>query len=338
MTGGGWRRWEQFSTLVEWLPFKMACEALERPRGRNGRGRRSSGRVRDHPPRKGEDSYSRDRDRALLDLSRGPGDVQGLPSTTSTRRSRTASAPTATARMRQTSAYCSSGGAATCVPRATRCSRSSPETSCTRPTRARYCTNCHDPHASEWKGVLVDNQRDLCFVCHPSVAPLSSSRSSTTPSSTTTARAATSRMRQLRCRSCSRNSHRCATMCHPTVQDDFMQASVHPVGTIQLTAPTATTRMRRTTRHLLAARDNELCYECHAEAVGDSRGIVRHYEDSAHVGTLCIDCHTPHGSAYAPILRDAQSGPVSAVSRGGRRSEPAIRSGRRTTMSWPRTG
>ena len=41
----------------------------------------------------------------------------------------------------------------------------------------------------------------------------------------------------------------------------------------------------------------------HEGALGDSAAIMASYDVSAHLGLLCVDCHTPHGSPYVPILR-----------------------------------
>jgi predicted CXXCH cytochrome family protein len=171
------------------------------------------------------------------------------------------------------------------------------------PVEEADCQQCHDPHASEWGGILVDNQRDLCFVCHPSVAPLSLKPVQHNP------------FLYDNCSGChephaSNNTPllleqqpSLCYICHPSIQNDFLKRSSHPVGTIQLTCADCHNPHAADYSALLAARDNEMCYECHAEAVGESRAIRTSYDDSAHVGTLCIECHTPHGSDWEPILR-----------------------------------
>ncbi|MDZ4178858.1 MAG: cytochrome c3 family protein [Coriobacteriia bacterium] len=165
------------------------------------------------------------------------------------------------------------------------------------PFGGRYCTNCHDPHASEWRGILVSRQRDLCFMCHPTVAPLSLKAVQHQPfeydNCTGCHEPHGSNFRPLLIK----DQPPLCYDCHPAIANDFDQASIHPVDTLQLDCGDCHNPHAADYAALLVARDNALCYGCHGTTIR-----VR-YEDSGHQRTLCISCHTPHGSAWAPILR-----------------------------------
>ena len=45
--------------------------------------------------------------------------------------------------------------------------RSSPMTYQHNPFESGYCTTCHNPHASDHRVLLIQNEQDLCITCHP---------------------------------------------------------------------------------------------------------------------------------------------------------------------------
>lgn len=166
------------------------------------------------------------------------------------------------------------------------------------PAASWFCTNCHDPHASQWKGILVMRQRDLCFECHPTVAPLSLKAVQHSP------------FENDDCTGC-HEPHGADTKpllvesqpslcyrCHAGIQNDFLQPSHHPVGTVKLNCADCHDPHAADYAFLLTARDNNFCYQCHASEIRPT------YVDSAHVVLLCVRCHTPHGSAFKPLLRN----------------------------------
>jgi predicted CXXCH cytochrome family protein len=173
------------------------------------------------------------------------------------------------------------------------------------PAAGWFCTNCHNPHASNWKGILVTRQRDLCFQCHPTVAPLSLKAVQHNP------------FLYDNCSGC-HEPHGSNTRplliaaqpalcyrCHPTIANDFQKPSHHPVGTVKLNCSDCHNPHAADFGFLLDARDNSFCYECHRSANGSASAIGATYQQSAHVGQLCIRCHTPHGSVFAPLLRNS---------------------------------
>ncbi len=173
------------------------------------------------------------------------------------------------------------------------------------PAAGWFCTNCHNPHASDYQGMLVMRQRELCFTCHPTVAGLSLKAVQHNP------------FMYDNCTGC-HEPHGSDTRplliadqppvcyrCHPQIADDFGKPSHHPVGTVQLNCADCHNPHAADYDYLLEARDNRFCYRCHARPNGDAYAIEATYEESAHRGKLCIDCHTPHGSAFAPLLRNS---------------------------------
>ena len=148
----------------------------------------------------------------------------------------------------------------------------------------------------------MDNQRDLCFSCHPSVATLSGRAVQHNP------------FAYDNCTAC-HEPHSSSFMplllndqpplcygCHPSIRNDFLQASYHPVGTEQLGCADCHDPHAADYSALLIAQDNDLCYTCHTVTPDRHSTMV---PLTGQEQLLCMDCHTPHGSAYAPILRDS---------------------------------
>lgn len=174
------------------------------------------------------------------------------------------------------------------------------------PVAQMACTVCHDPHASDWRGIIKKRQTELCFTCHPSVAPLSTLAVQHKP------------FGEDDCTGCHEPHGSDYTMllrkdppelcylCHPGLRYDFLKPSHHPVGTVKLNCQGCHNPHAASYEYLLDAKDNEFCYKCHASARGDAYAIKPTYEPSAHAkkAILCVRCHTPHGSAYGPLLRN----------------------------------
>lgn len=168
------------------------------------------------------------------------------------------------------------------------------------PVAGLHCTDCHDPHGSAYKGILVDNQRDLCFTCHPSVASKMGMRVIHGP------------ILSDACTDCHephgsdyvpllrKSQPALCYMCHPAIQNDFLKASHHPVGTISLNCTGCHDAHATNYAGLLYDDDNGICYDCHANPIRVT------YDKSAHVNTPCWGCHTPHGSDFGPLLKGPQ--------------------------------
>jgi predicted CXXCH cytochrome family protein len=171
-----------------------------------------------------------------------------------------------------------------------------------KPFKAGQCVLCHQPHASDFKKILVKRQRDLCFGCHPQIAVLAGLPVQHSP------------FINGECTGCHRphastpkfllNSPEppLCYSCHAAIKNDFLRPSHHPVGTPLLNCSSCHQPHAALYRRLLIARDNALCYTCHG-------GKQLHFEASAHrklsllaAPGLCINCHTPHGSDWKPLL------------------------------------
>lgn len=170
------------------------------------------------------------------------------------------------------------------------------------PWERRLCVECHQPHASDFEGILQAQQKPLCFSCHPQVQTLTGLPVQHSP------------FINGQCTGCHRPHSSVARplliegqpplcyRCHPAIRNDFLKPSHHPVGTPLLNCSDCHTPHAAFYSRLLIAKDNNLCYTCHGE-------IRFFYERSAHnrltllaAPGLCINCHTPHGSVWAPLL------------------------------------
>jgi predicted CXXCH cytochrome family protein len=171
------------------------------------------------------------------------------------------------------------------------------------PVEGRFCLTCHHPHASDYKGILVSDQRSLCFTCHPTVAPLSLKAVQHEPFLDN-------------CTGCHephgsdylpllrKEQPPLCYDCHGAIKYDFAKPSHHPVGAVELTCADCHDPHAADFQFLIDAKGNDFCYGCHAGPRGAAAAILPTYEKSAH-GTgdvLCVKCHTPHGSSYAPLL------------------------------------
>jgi predicted CXXCH cytochrome family protein len=169
------------------------------------------------------------------------------------------------------------------------------------PAYERFCLDCHNPHASDYKGIIQTNQRDLCFRCHPSVAQLAVLSVQHNP------------FIYGNCTGCHEphsgpettllieNQPPLCYNCHPGVQNDFNRPSTHPVGTLELNCADCHNPHAASVNYLLIAQNNELCFTCHTNYPQQAL-----YDESAHWENrlLCIDCHAAHGASYEPILRE----------------------------------
>lgn len=213
------------------------------------------------------------------------------------------------------------------------------------PFEKGYCTNCHDPHASDFRVLLVQDERDLCVTCHPigpelareQVHPPFGGRYCTNchhPHASDYKGVLVDNQRDL------------CFACHPSVATLSLKAVQHQpflydncTGCHEPHGADA--------RPLLVEEQPPLCYNCHPgiredfkkpshHPVGlklgcpdchnphaaDYRGLIvakdnelcyrchataiqARYEGSEHKNRLCIDCHTPHGSRWSPILVDS---------------------------------
>jgi DmsE family decaheme c-type cytochrome len=150
----------------------------------------------------------------------------------------------------------------------------------------------------------VSNQRDLCFTCHPTVAPLS-------------LKAVQHRPFLDNCTGCHephgsdylpllrKDQPPLCYDCHGAIKYDFLKPSHHPVDTVELSCADCHDPHAADYKFLINAKGNDFCYTCHAGPRGDAYAIKATFDPSAHGkgDVLCVRCHTPHGSSYTPLLR-----------------------------------
>jgi predicted CXXCH cytochrome family protein len=166
------------------------------------------------------------------------------------------------------------------------------------PFQNGYCTNCHDPHASDWKGMLSQDPRSLCITCHPIGRQLS--RAQVHPPAG-----------NLYCTNC-HNPHASdwkgilvkrqrdlCFVCHPTVASLSMKAYQHaPFLNDNCTGchePHGSDYLP-----LLRAEQPRLCYNCHPEIQNDFNQVSHHPVGA--VELTCSDCHDPHAADYQFLL------------------------------------
>ncbi len=295
-------RWQRLRTLIEWLPLRIACDVSLNPfSSQSSPGSKAATSVR---RRKGKDSHLT---MPLTELcwmchgKLGPKLNSQYPHNPfEAGRCTTCHNPHASDFPRLLTQdlhdLC-----VTCHPIGLQINRAQGHP----PVVKRHCTTCHDPHGSDYRGMIVRNQRDLCFSCHDTVSPLA-------------LKAVQHRPFEINCTGCHephgsdyfpllRNyPPALCYRCHATIRYDFAKASHHPVGTVRLNCPDCHSPHAADNDFLLSATGNQFCYTCHAQSNGHAYAIKRTFQSSAHwveKRMLCIRCHTPHGSSFAPLLR-----------------------------------
>ncbi len=213
-----------------------------------------------------------------------------------------------------------------------------------QPFMTGRCTNCHDPHASDYGSLLAMAPDEICFTCHPMGEQLSRDQ-------------AHEPAKDGWCIDCHdphasdfkgilvTNQRALCFRCHPDIATmGGLPVQHQPFLNDQCTG----CHQPHGSDHepLLNAESPKLCYNCHpsiedqfawpsAHPVGvkmtcsschdphaaqysalltakDNQfcyqchnQIRAVYEGSLHNRSLCVGCHTPHGSKWEPILRDS---------------------------------
>ncbi|MDH4140561.1 MAG: hypothetical protein OEV43_08330 [Coriobacteriia bacterium] len=166
------------------------------------------------------------------------------------------------------------------------------------PFEQGYCTNCHDPHAADFRALLVQDERDLCVTCHPMGPQLS--RAQVHPPAG-----------QRWCTNCHDphasnwrgilvdNQRDLCFMCHPSVAPLSLKAVQHnPFAYDNCTGchePHGSDY-----EPLLTVYQPELCYGCHRAIRYDFLKVSHHPVGSPFLN--CADCHNPHAADYSALL------------------------------------
>lgn len=166
------------------------------------------------------------------------------------------------------------------------------------PFEQGYCTACHDPHASDFRALLNQDERDLCVTCHPVATEMSRKQvhppfegrfctNCHNPHASEWKGILVARQRDL-----------CFT-CHPTVAPLSLKPVQHnPFEYDNCTGCHEPHGSNYTP--LLIKEQPALCYICHDKIRQDFRKPSHHP-----VGTVklnCADCHNPHAADYKALL------------------------------------
>jgi len=166
------------------------------------------------------------------------------------------------------------------------------------PFQRGYCTNCHDPHASDFRVLLVQDERDLCVTCHPMGPELS--RTQVHPPAG-----------QRYCTNCHHphasewrgilvsNQRELCFTCHPSVAPLSLKAVQHnPFAYDNCTGchePHGSDFMP-----LLIKDEPPLCYDCHPAISNDFAKPSHHPVEDSFLD--CTGCHNPHAADYSALI------------------------------------
>lgn len=161
-----------------------------------------------------------------------------------------------------------------------------------------YCTSCHNPHASDYRVLLNQDERNLCITCHP-IGPELARRQVHPPVAS-----------------------RYCTTCHDPHASDYQGILVDDQRDLCFEChPTVAVLSRKSVQHapflnadctgchqphgsdyspLLNKSQPELCYDCHPGISKDFLKPSHHPVDR--VKLACGDCHDPHGADYSALL------------------------------------
>jgi len=177
------------------------------------------------------------------------------------------------------------------------------------------CTFCHDPHSSDFKGLLRENTQALCLNCHEQIGKgLAESKY------------VHSVLKTKGCVSC-HNPHAsdfphllsdqgedfCFT-CHQDKQDQYLRSKTKHAG-LYLEKQCATCHRPHFSKYknLLNRKEKDLCLTCHGNkstlpATYKPKNIEKELagKEDIHAPIQkgeCSKCHDPHGSPYSSLLR-----------------------------------
>jgi predicted CXXCH cytochrome family protein len=166
------------------------------------------------------------------------------------------------------------------------------------PFKEGFCTNCHNPHASDFRALLVQDERDLCVTCHP-IGPELARKQVHPP---------VEGRYCLNCHSPHASEYRgilvdnqrdLCFQCHPSVAPLSLKPVQHnPFLYDNCTGCHEPHGSDYTP--LLISEQPGICYTCHPDISQDFLKPSHHP-----VGTVqlnCGDCHNPHAADYPGLI------------------------------------
>ncbi|GAB4284758.1 MAG: hypothetical protein Kow0067_06890 [Coriobacteriia bacterium] len=169
------------------------------------------------------------------------------------------------------------------------------------PFKNGYCTNCHNPHASEFTAILKQDPRDLCLTCHPLGPELAREQVHPPVEGRFCTNCHDPHSSQFRGILVDNQRDLCFT-CHPSVAPLSLKAVQHqPFMYDNCTGchePHGSNYMP-----LLIEGQPAVCYNCHPGIENDFDRPSTHPVSSAELG--CAGCHDPHAADF-PALISAQ--------------------------------
>jgi len=207
------------------------------------------------------------------------------------------------------------------------------------------CTECHDPHASDYTKLLTQPPNKLCFTCHPIGTELNRMQAHPPAKAGWCTDCHSPHASNFKGILIARQRELCFS-CHPTVASvSRMPVQHQPFKNDNCTG--CHEPHGSDTTPLLIKPQPALCYMCHPQIRNDFAKASHHpiglkltcaschdphaaeypklltangnefclgchgdkepmYSDSAHRVNGCVACHTPHGSAFVPMLVQRQ--------------------------------
>lgn len=161
-----------------------------------------------------------------------------------------------------------------------------------------HCTNCHDPHASDFRVLLTMDERDLCITCHRIGPELARTQVHSPVEGRFCTNCHNPHASEYRGILVDNQRDLCFT-CHPSVATLSLKAVQH--SPFQFDNCTGCHEPHGSNYlPLLRSEEPGLCYECHPDISQDFRKPSHHP-----VGTVqlnCADCHNPHAADYPALL------------------------------------
>ncbi len=166
------------------------------------------------------------------------------------------------------------------------------------PFQNGYCTNCHDPHASDWPGMLKQDPRALCLTCHPIGGELARAQPHPPAASYFCTNCHDPHASDWKGILVARQRELCFS-CHPTVAV-LSNKSVQHAPFLNDDCTGCHEPHGSDFRPLLINPQPDLCYRCHPDITLDFLKPSHHP-----VGTVklnCSDCHNPHAADFQFLL------------------------------------